>query len=112
MTANRYSIGAGTLASLLAGRSGYRLIQLAATVVLLPIWGAAGYATFATAIASFSWVTALVLTGPEKVALKIVPRAPRTGALVSGALLAGAWVLPLPLVLAFATALATAPREG
>jgi hypothetical protein len=112
MTANRYSIGAGTLASLLAGRSGYRLIQLAATVVLLPIWGAAGYATFATAIASFSWVTALVLTGPEKVALKIVPRAPRTGALVTGALLAGAWVLPLPLVLAFATALATAPREG
>ncbi len=104
----QFAIGRATLTALLAGRGSYRLIQLAATVLLLPVWGA-GYGTYAAAVASFSWLTALVLTGPEKTVLKMLPRAPRTGPLITEALLGLVWLLPVPLLLAFATVLVLRP---
>ncbi|HEX6869996.1 MAG TPA: hypothetical protein VF163_02770 [Micromonosporaceae bacterium] len=103
-----YAVGLATLLSLLAGRGFYRLSQLAATVVLLPIWGAT-YGTYAAAVASSSWLIALVSTGPEKTALKLVPRARRTAGLITQALLAFASVLPVPLVVAFGALLAVHP---
>lgn len=97
----RYRVGPGTLASLLAGRASYRLVLLATTVALLPVWGEERYGTFAAAMAAFSWLTALVFTGPEKALLKLLPRSPRIGPDVIAGLVAVLWWLPLPLASAF-----------
>lgn len=101
---DRYAIGPATLASLLAGRASYRLVLLATTVLLLPIWGEQRYGTYAAALASLSWLSVLVFTGPEKTVLKLLPRSPRTGPAITGALLAVLWWLPLPLAVGFALA--------
>jgi hypothetical protein len=103
-------IGLRTFASLLAGRGAYRTAQLVATVTLLPLWGTARYATYAGAVAICSWVIALLVAGPEKTVLKLLPRAPRTGPLILRAAAALLWVLPLPALVAFAVAAAVAPR--
>jgi hypothetical protein len=103
--ATSYRVNRSTLAVLLAGRTSYRLIQVAATALLLPAWGAQRYGGYAAAVASLSWLTALALTGPEKTLLKLLPRAPRTGRLVVEAALAVLWWLPLPVAAAFAIAL-------
>lgn len=107
----QYAVGLGMLASLLAGRASYRLIQLATTALLLPVWGADRYGTYAAALASVSWLLALVFTGPEKTVLKLLPRAPRTGPAVRDALLAVLWWLPLPLAVGFGLA-AAGSRDG
>jgi hypothetical protein len=100
-----YTFGLGTLATLVAGRSSYRLIVLATTVLLLPAWGTQRYGTFAAAAAAFSWLSVVAVTGPEKTLLKLRPRAPRVGAAVSDALVAVVWWAPLPLAAGFALAL-------
>ena len=102
LRAERYRVGLRTLASLVAGRASYRLVLLATTVLLLPVWGEQRYGTYAAAMASFTWLTALVFTGPEKAMLKLLPRAPRTGPAVTAALVAVLWWLPLPVAAAFA----------
>lgn len=101
----RYAVGPGTLASLVAGRGMYRLVTLATTVLLLAVWGEQRYGRYAAALASFSWLMVLVVTGPEKTLLKLRPRAPRTGAAVSDALVAVVWWLPLPVAAGFCWAL-------
>ena len=98
--AERYRIGSGTLVSLLAGRATYRLVMLTTTVALLPVWGERRYGTYAAALAAFSWLMALVSTGPEKTVLKLLPRSPRTGPAVTAALVAVVWWLPLPVAAA------------
>lgn len=103
--AERFGVGASMLASLLAGRSAYRLVTLLGTVLLLPIWGEERYRGYAAAVASLSWLMAVVFTGPEKTVLKLLPRAPRTGPMVMDALLAVLWWLPLPLAAGFGLAL-------
>src|SRR5690606_31275492 len=101
----RYHIRPLTLLSLLAGRGTYRLVQLLTTVLLLMAWGEPRYQVYAAAMSSFSWLTALVFTGPEKTVLKLLPRAPRTGPMITEALLAVVWLMPIPLVVAFAVSL-------
>lgn len=97
----RYRIRYRTLASLLAGRASYRLIMLATTVLLLPVWGDQRYGTYAAAMAAFTWLTTLVFTGPEKTVLKLLPRSPRTGPALIAGLAAVLWWLPLPVAAAF-----------
>lgn len=99
-----------TLLTLVFGRGAFRLSQLASTVALLPLWGAARYGTYAGAVAVFSWIIALLVAGPEKTVLKLLPRAPRTGPLIIDAAGALLWVLPVPVLLAFAVAAAVAPH--
>lgn len=94
----RHAVGLGTLASLLASRAVSRLVYLATTVLLLPAWGEQRYGFYAAAMATLGWVVAPVVLGPEKAVLKVVPRAPRTGPMVSDALLIAAWALPAPFV--------------
>lgn len=106
----RYSVGWATLASLLAGRGAYRLVQVGTTVLLLPAWGTERYGVYATAVASFSWLTALVFTGPEKAVLKLLPRALRTGPMLTEAFLGLVWWLPVPLLVAYAVSLAAGAR--
>ncbi|MEV0566531.1 hypothetical protein [Dactylosporangium sp. NPDC050588] len=102
-------IGVRTVVSLLAGRGAYRAAQLVATVALLPLWGTERYATYAGAVAIFSWVVALLVSGPEKTVLKLLPRAPRTGPLILRAAAALLWVLPVPPLVAFVVAALVAP---
>src|SRR5262245_17171770 len=90
-----------TLASLLAGRGTFRLTQLTSTVVLLPLWGTARYGVYAGAVATTSWIISLLLAGPEKTVLKLLPRAPRTGPLILRAVAALLWVLLVPMLVAF-----------
>ncbi|GGM45392.1 hypothetical protein ACFFX1_43270 [Dactylosporangium sucinum] len=99
-----------TLASLLAGRSAYRASQLLATVALLPVWGTARYGIFGGAVATFSWIVALLVAGPEKTVLKLLPRAPRTGPLIVRAAAAVLWAVPAPVLAAFAVSALVAPH--
>jgi hypothetical protein len=103
--AQRYAVGLRVLSALLAGRVLYRLIHLATTVLLLPAWGADRYGRYAAAMATFSWLIAVVFTGPEKTVLKLVPRSSRTGPAVVRALLAVLWWLPVPVAAGFGLAL-------
>ncbi|MGA5468879.1 hypothetical protein ACPCUK_08615 [Streptomyces arboris] len=88
-----------SLASLLAGRTAFRLALLGANAVLLARWGEAGYEPYAAAMGTAQVLTTLTTLGIEKSALKLVPRALRTGPqlitvlLVSALLLTGAAVL-------------------
>ncbi len=100
-TPSTYVVGRRTLTALFAGRGAFRLAQLGANVILLPLWGNERYGTYAAAVATFTWLIALLQSGPEKTVLKLLPRAPRTGPLVTEALLALLWCLPIPLLLAF-----------
>lgn len=100
--AGRYRVRGRVLVSLLLGRGTYRVTQLAAQVLLLPIWGTQRYGVYAGASATFSFLISLMVSGPEKTVLKLLPRAPRTGPPISEALAAILWVLPLPLLAAFA----------
>jgi hypothetical protein len=93
------------LVSLLAGRGLCRFVQYGSTVVLLSAWGAAQYAVYAGALGTFTWLTALTSSGPEKAALKLLPRARRTYPDLYRAFLALA-VLPLPVAAAFGIAAA------
>jgi hypothetical protein len=103
-------IGLGTLATLLAGRGSYRLVQLVATVTLLPLWGTETYGVYAGALAAFSWIVALLVAGPEKTVLKLLPRAPRTGPLIVSAAVAVLCVVPVPLLAAFLASVALGER--
>ncbi|MEI5011587.1 hypothetical protein RB196_33855 [Streptomyces sp. PmtA] len=90
---------ARSLTSLLAGRTAFRLALLGSNAVLLASWGEAGYEPYAAAMGTAQVLTTLTTLGIEKSALKLVPRARRTGPqlitvlLVSALLLAGAAVL-------------------
>jgi len=99
-----------TLLTLVAGRSAFRLAQLAATVVLLPLWGERRYGVYAGAVAAFTWVISLLQAGPEKTVLKLLPRAPRTGPQIVEAIAALLWWLPVPLLVAFAVAVTAGER--
>ncbi|WP_432072653.1 hypothetical protein [Streptomyces wuyuanensis] len=90
---------ARSLTSLLAGRTAFRLALLGANAALLASWGEEAYEPYAAAMGTAQVLTTLTTLGIEKSALKLVPRARRTGPqlvtvlLVSALLLAGAAVL-------------------
>jgi hypothetical protein len=93
------------LVSLLAGRGLCRFVQYGSTLLLLSAWGTDEYAVFAGALGSFGWLTALISSGPEKAALKLLPRARRTYPDLYRAFLVIA-VLSLPAAAAFGVAAA------
>jgi hypothetical protein len=109
--ATNYRVGVRTLAKLFAGRGSFRLAQLAANVALLPLWGNERYGVFAAAVATFSWLIALLQSGPEKTVLKLLPRAPRSGPLIVQAMAAILWCLPIPVLAVFAATVAF-DRDG
>lgn len=97
-----------SLASLLAGRTAFRLALLGANAALLASWGEAGYEPYAAAMGTAQVLTTLTALGIEKSALKLVPRATRTGPqlitvlLLSALLLTGAAVVWLGCAALFA----------
>lgn len=68
-----------SLAPLLAGRTAFRLALLGANAALLASWGETGYEPYAAAMGTAQVLTTLTALGIEKSALKLVPRATRTG---------------------------------
>jgi len=67
-------IGLSLLCALIAGRAAFRLILYGANVALLAGWGAATFARYAAASGALVWVLVLAQAGPEKTALKLLPR--------------------------------------
>jgi hypothetical protein len=65
---------------LVAGHGVGRVVQYAGVSALLLAWGTDEYAVYAAAVGTFGWLVALVAVGPEKAALKVLPRARRTEA--------------------------------
>ncbi|MEV0400962.1 hypothetical protein [Actinoallomurus sp. NPDC050550] len=100
-----------TVASLIAGRSAYRVALYAAGILLLAAWGSARFAPYAAALGTTSWLTTVVQMGPEKAALKLLPRARRTHGDLVAALRAFALLAPILLVGAAAVAVVAAPQS-
>jgi hypothetical protein len=67
-------IGLSLLCGLIAGRAAFRLILYGANLALLAGWGAATFARYAAASGALVWVLVLAQAGPEKTALKLLPR--------------------------------------
>lgn len=59
---------------LVAGRGAWRVAQWVSGIGLLAAWGRAGFATYATALATSAWLIVLVSAGAEKALLALVPR--------------------------------------
>ncbi len=104
-------IGPRAMLSLIAGRTAYRMALYAASVLLLAAWGRAEFAPYAAAMGAATWLITVVQMGPEKTALKLLPRARRThGDIADGLRVFGLAAPVLPLVVAVAL-LATAPSS-
>jgi len=106
-----YQLRVRTLVSLAAGRGSFRLAQLAATVILLPLWGQTRYGVYAAAVTTFTWIIPLLQSGPEKTVLKLLPRAPRTGPPIVEALTGLLWCLIIAMPLTFGITLALGQRH-
>ncbi|MET9367715.1 hypothetical protein ABZY00_07620 [Streptomyces griseoflavus] len=105
--------GPRRLASLLAGRTAFRLTLLGANTVLLANWGQGPYERYAAAMGTAQVLTTVTSLGIEKSALKLVPRARRTGPQLITVFLACASLLTTAVVLWLAgTALLNPPRGG
>ncbi|MEU5223268.1 hypothetical protein AB0G55_11470 [Streptomyces toyocaensis] len=101
------------LASLLAGRTAFRLTLLGANTALLASWGQGPYERYAAAMGTAQVLTTVTSLGIEKSALKLVPRARRTGPQLITVFLACAGVLTAAVVLWLAgSALLNPPRGG
>jgi hypothetical protein len=64
---------------LFAGRGTYRLVIALSNVALAAAWGAATFDRYAAAMGGFTVLSFLTSLGVEKSALKLIPRARRTG---------------------------------
>ncbi|WP_153484467.1 hypothetical protein [Streptomyces katsurahamanus] len=84
---------AGVLLSLLAGRTAFRLALLGANAALLASWGEGPYEHYARAMGTAQVLTTITSLGIEKCALKLVPRARRTGPQLITVFLAAALLL-------------------
>lgn len=89
----------GLLTSLLAGRAAFRLALVGANAVLLATWGQGPYAHYASAMGTAQVLTTITSLGIEKSALKLVPRARRTGGQLITVLLTCALALTCAVVL-------------
>ncbi|WP_026414420.1 hypothetical protein [Actinomadura oligospora] len=95
---------------LLVGRVVLRLLLYAAGMILVFAWGRDEFSRYAAAAGTAVWLTPLVQAGPEKAALKLLPRATRTRGDLLGPLRATVALLPLPFAAATAVMLLYDPH--
>lgn len=107
----RYHVPLRTLLRLVAGRSSVRITVLLSNVLLLWLWGDERYGRYAAAVAASGWLIALLQAGPEKTILKLIPRAPRTGPLITEGLLAALTTLWAAAAVVFGFCLASGAPE-
>ncbi|WP_067476103.1 hypothetical protein [Actinomadura hibisca] len=101
--------GMRSLAPLLAGRASFRVLLYLSGPLLLAAWGRDDFNRYAAAVGSVTWLTALVQAGPEKAALKLVPRSHRTLGDTLGPLRAAVAFLPIPPAVVAVAAMLAAP---
>ncbi|MER6608257.1 hypothetical protein ABT282_20680 [Streptomyces sp. NPDC000927] len=99
----------GLLTSLLAGRAAFRLALVGANAALLASWGQGPYAHYAGAMGTAQVLTTITSLGIEKSALKLVPRARRTGGRLITVFLACALALTGAVVLWLGCAVVLVP---
>lgn len=97
--------------SLASGRIVFRVVTYGSSVVLLAAWGYEDFNRYATAVGPAIWLTGLVAAGPEKAALKLVPRSRRTRGDLIRPLRSLCAYLPVPCVAAVAVAVVVAPAS-
>jgi hypothetical protein len=104
-------VGMRLLLTLVAGRSIFRIVLFGANLALLAAWTRADFDKYAAASAGLAWMVALAQAGPEKAALKLIPRTRHIrDALVAG-LVWGIRLVPALAGVAAAVALAV-DRHG
>jgi hypothetical protein len=99
------------LLSLASGRLAFRGVTYGSGVVLLTAWGYGDFNRYAAAVGPTIWLTGLVAAGPEKAALKLVPRSSWAQADLVGSLRTLVGYLPIPVLAVVAAAVAAAPRS-
>ena len=104
-----HRVGARVLVSMIAGRTVLRLLAYASGVIFAAVWSGPDFARYAAALGTAVWLTPLIQTGPEKTALKLIPRSVRTRGQIIGLLRTVVLVVPVPLLAATALAVALAP---
>jgi O-antigen/teichoic acid export membrane protein len=104
-------IGRRTLVLMLAGRTASRLQLWLTGPVLAAAWGRAQFAPYAAAMGVTSALIIFVSAGPEKAALKLLPRARLTRDDLVASLRTLAAVAPVPFIVGAAVASAVAPRS-
>ncbi|WP_147341395.1 hypothetical protein [Actinomadura logoneensis] len=100
----------GLVLSLLVGRVVLRMLLYAAGMILVFAWGRDEFSRYAAAAGTAVWLTPLVQAGPEKAALKLLPRSTRTRGDLLGPLRATVALLPLPFAAATAVMLLRDPH--
>lgn len=105
-------IGLKLLAGLIAARATFRLVLYGANVALLAGWGAGEYGRYAAASGVLAWVMIVAQAGPEKAALKLLPRGGDGRPAMLAALRALIRLAPLALLVPAMLAVASQPGGG
>ncbi|MFI6522673.1 hypothetical protein ACIBF1_44470 [Spirillospora sp. NPDC050679] len=105
-------VGLRPLVPLLAGRASFRVLLYLSGPLLLAAWGHDDFNRYAAAVGSVTWLTAVVQAGPEKAALKLLPRSRRTLGDTLGPLRAAVAFLPAPFAVAAVAAMLAAPSAA
>ncbi|MDX3101477.1 hypothetical protein [Nonomuraea angiospora] len=104
-------VGARLVLSLASGRVAFRVVTYGSGIILLAAWGEEDFNRYAAAAGPMLWLTGLVAAGPEKAALKLVPRSRRTRGDLVMPLRSLCAYLPVPFVTAVAVAVVVAPES-
>lgn len=103
-------VGLKLLCSLIAARATFRLVLYGANIALLTCWGAGVYGRYAAASGVLLWVMTIAQAGPEKAALKLIPRGGDGRAAMLTTLRFIIRLAPLALLVPAVLAIALAPR--
>jgi hypothetical protein len=103
------STGPRLLVPLMAVRILFVVVQYVCSLVVLGAWPRADAAACATAIGATNWLLVVTRSGPEKAALRLIPRARRLRSDLVVFLRPLIFVVPLPLLAATAVGWLVAP---
>jgi len=104
-----HRVGPRRLMTLLGGRATFRLLLYGSAGILVAAWSRDDFNRYAAAVGATGWLCMVVQSGPEKAALRLIPRARRTREQLAGMLRAILGYVPIPFVAAAAAGFVLAP---
>lgn len=104
-----HRVGLRSLMTLLGGRATFRLLLYGSAGVLVAAWSGDDFNRYSAAMGATGWLCMVVQSGPEKAALRLIPRARRTREQLAGMLRAILAYVPIPFAMAAAAGLVLAP---
>ncbi|WP_329091134.1 MULTISPECIES: hypothetical protein [unclassified Streptosporangium] len=104
-----HRVGPRRLMTLLGGRATFRLLLYGSAGVLVAAWSRDDFNRYAAAMGATGWLCMVVQSGPEKAALRLIPRARRTREPLAGVLRAILAYVPIPFTVAAAAGFVLAP---